>query len=395
VDALGAQPRRVLVLSSVRGGALVDLLDVLRRVPGWTAEIGGGQTAGAWSAARAAGGLSGWSARLRGLLYPLTVRLRTIDGGRPDAVVVTTNPFWLPVAPALWRRIPGQRRIVLVYDVFPDAFAAAGGMAVRNSIRAARWLLGALSSFATTVGLRRADAVVVLGARTAELLAGRHGLTLPFVIATGADPARFAVPPPDPGIAASLADRVVVSYVGNAGRMHEVASLGEGLAAALRARPDHLAVVVSARGERAAELLDPLRGVENVHLLPPLSEDDWRWVLHRTDVAAVALDQDAGNVSMPSKVHSALAAGCAILAVAPLESDLADLIEATSAGLIVAPGDAGRVRDMIVGLVDDRVELASFQEAALAAAERWAPAALASAWAEVLDGPDARAAGAR
>jgi glycosyltransferase involved in cell wall biosynthesis len=62
----------------------------------------------------------------------------------------------------------------------------------------------------------------------------------------------------------------------------------------------------------------------------------------------------AERIVMPSKTYSALAAGQAILAVCPIDSDLAKTVLSHDCGWVVAPGDA----DELVRVLDEIVSSA-------------------------------------
>ena len=370
--------RRVRVLSSVAGGAIDDLVGVLARMPGWRADRVAPLSAARWRRLRAAGPVGSVAARLLGALFPVRAAVDPAVVRGADVLVATTNPFWLPIAVTLRPRRPPV--VALVYDVYPDS------LEVR--LRLPRPLRAILDAVVRS-GLRRADAVVFLGRRTRAAVVARHGLTRPTaVIPTGADPDRFdrAATPPAAlaAVAADLAARRVVAYVGNAGSVHDVATLGGALARVLADRSD-VGVVLAVTGDRAQDLVGPVRGHPGVHVLGPLDDAAWRWVVAHTDVALVALDRTAGLASLPSKAYPALAAGTPLLAVAPAASDLADLVDAAApVGLRVDPGDvAGAVEALARLLGDDdlRVRLGA---AAAAAAADLTPDALAPRWAALL-----------
>jgi len=366
----------VRVLSSVRSDVLDDLVATIGRAPGLETSLGSAIDAGGWMRARGGGRVRSTLMRLRGLVFPLTVDLHGRRGGRrpADVIVATTNPFWLPTVVAWRARVPV---VVLVYDVYPDSLVTRLSLPT-PLVRLVDRLVGA--------GLRRADAVVMLGARMREALVARHALTGPTaVIATGGDPAVFVdAPVTDAALAARLEGRIVIGHVGNAGSVHDVATLAAAIRAVHLARPGRTAVVLATRGDRAAELLDPLAGLPDVEVLPPLDGPTWRWLTGRIDVTCVGLGPASGVVSMPSRVHSTLAAGGAVLAVAPAESDLADLVRGSGAGVVVAPGDVDGATAALAAFVDDAAARAGHATAARRAAERSNPEALAGAWADVI-----------
>jgi glycosyltransferase involved in cell wall biosynthesis len=365
----------VRVLSSVRSDVLDDLVATIARAPGLEASLCSAIDADGWMRARGGDRIRSTLMRLRGLFFPLTVDLHGRCGGCPaDVIVATTNPFWLPTVVAWRARVPV---VALVYDVYPDSLTTRLRLPA-PLVRLVDRLVGS--------GLRNADAVVMIGARMREALVARHALTSPTaVIVTGGDPAVFVdTPITDAALAARLEGRTVIGHVGNAGSVHDVVTLAVAIRAVHLARPGRTAVVIATRGDRAAELLDPLAGLPDVEVLPPLDGPTWRWLTGRIDVTCVGLGAASGVVSMPSRIHSTLAAGGAVLAVAPEESDLADLVRGSGAGVVVASGDVDAATAALAALIDDTAARADHKAAARRAAERSTPEALAGEWADVI-----------
>jgi glycosyltransferase involved in cell wall biosynthesis len=373
--------RRVMLLSSVHVGAVRDLAALWRTRLGLDVTVVAAVTDAGWRTGRGGGRIVALLVRLRGLLFPLVAGLPSRRD--PAVLVATTNPFWLPWAVSLRR--PHSPLVTLVYDVYPDAIEA-------------RWPLPApvrrLVAHVVASGLERSASVVVLGERVGRELTARWSIEAPMrVIPTGVDPVVFATAPDRSADFAGIGPGdVVLSYVGNTGSMHDGATLGVALARLLTEHPIGTVAVVATRGDRAAELLDPLRSVSNAFLTSDLDDDAWAWLMRRSDIALVTLDARAGIASMPSKVYAALAAGCAVLAVAPASSDLAELVRSTGAGRVVEPGDVDAAHVALTELVVRPDVRAEHGAAARAAAERFTPDMLALQWSEVLRpllGPDA------
>jgi hypothetical protein len=276
---------------------------------------------------------------VRGFLFPLRVDL---GPRRSDRVIIaTTNPFLFPAAVAMRR--PRARLVTLVYDLYPESLEVR--LAVLRPIRA---LIAATTAF----GLRRSSAVVFLGERTRQYVVDRYSLTCPTaVIPPGCgEISRPDRPPPTlEELARDLEAKVVMSYIGNMGSMHDATTLAEAIRLTIASCGVSCAVVISARGDRADELIGPLVGLSGVTVLKHLDPDEWAWITHRTDIALASLDAAAGLVSLPSKVFASLAGGAAILAVAPEGSDLAELVR----GLAIDQPVPEAVRAQLVAAIVD------------------------------------------
>lgn len=267
--------------------------------------------------------------------------------GRPlsrPMLVATTNPFFLPHVLVATRRFHRCGVVALLYDMYPDALEAAGiehGWLSRVMTRANRWLVS------------HADGVVYLGEvqrANAEKRYGVGGRTR--LIPTGGSRSEFESAPAslDPSLVSWMSGRCVFSYVGNMGVMHDVATMEraipeylDGLDASSRGR---VGFVFAATGPGVSRLQKAFgdRYSDSVRFVGPLLDGPWADLLRRTDVALASLTPQACATSIPSKIQSALLAGCIPLVVAPAGADIARLVRGEElvsrrCGLVVEPGD--------------------------------------------------------
>jgi len=180
---------------------------------------------------------------------------------------------------------------------------------------------------------------------------------------------------------------VRVLYCGNFGRMHEV----DTVVAALRGGVP-LGVRFDFRGNGAgfqtlAAATAGLGSGGQLRLGGSLPELEWLEAMAAADVALVTMKRGAEGIVMPSKTYSAMAAGQAILAVCPRESDLADLVAAHDCGWVIEPGDVAGLRAVLDSLASLGAEvLAKRRNAWRAARECYDQRVLAGRWREVLRG---------
>ena len=266
-------------------------------------------------------------------------------------LVATTNPFFLPHFLVATKPLHRCGVVALMYDMYPDALEAAGVdkkwlsklMSVAN-----RWMLG------------RADAVVYLGDMMRASSEARYGCNpKTWVIPNGADPDEFSasrvnVESLDDALRAWMGGRVIFSYVGNMGLMHDVETLERAVPEfldRLGAARSRVGFVIASSGPGEARLREAWRGLDDcVRFVGPQKDDAWAALLSSTDVALATLTDKAHATSAPSKIYSALAAGCIPLVVAPENSDLAALVH--TCGEVVAPGDSGRLVEVMLLLKD-------------------------------------------
>ena len=352
--------------------------------------------------------------------YPLQLmaalgggRLRGHSGARGDVCVIATNTFYAPLLATLFH----QRVVHLVYDLFPEAMIHSGKWKEGTvKVRLVRWI--------TKQTLKRAELNVFLGERLKGYVESIHGDCGPSaVIAVGADQSLFSASPnqrlerrtlnAEPRLGGTRKHRTPLGrdseasndsepvaeaestpsilYCGNFGNMHDSATLfgyWRSLGSPDPTKIPRFEFFCSGPKRAALEaelqsLPDSLR--EQIRLGGGLDPKAWIETMERADVALVTMAAGAETVVMPSKTYSAMMAGQAILAIAPEDSDLVDLIKAADCGWWLEPGDVEGLFRTIEVLCRDRELLMEKRENAF----RYAHAhlgqnALAKQWVEAL-----------
>jgi len=340
-----------------------------------------------WRGLMARGGIGRARARIGSMLvFPI----RAVAHGfyrRPNVLVATTNPFYLPLVLIATRPLHRVPVVALVYDIYPDALEAAGVVDPQG-------LVARAAAGANRFWLSRADAVVFIGPEMAEHVCGRYGSPPCWeVIETGASVSEFDT------VCAHAADdegelerwcrgKIVVSYVGNLGQVHDWETMCRAVPRVL-ADPAlaRLCFVVAASGAGAEYLarwwsdLAP----DRVRFEPPLPDPAWARLLSSSSIALVTLQDAASKTSIPSKTFSAMAAGNAVVAVAPAGSDLAVVVARERCGAVVSPGDVeGLVHALRGFCLHPEALCLARDRGRRAVAERYDVRVLAGRWLAVL-----------
>jgi|688.fasta_scaffold12962_10 hypothetical protein len=275
--------------------------------------------------------------------YPVLIAADFALRRRPEASIVTTNTFF---APWLAARLAARSRrvITLVYDLFPQVLVAAGKLP--NTGVGARVIRAIMRDT-----FDRSTANVFLGSRLLEHAVTEFGpIPRTKVIPVGASSEPFADHPPRPRPAHV---QPLVLYCGNLGWMHDIRTLVN--ACLMPAdEPGLLPVTVRfhATGPRLHDMqrlldLSPVGRSRSfssdltISVGAPLPHSEWTAAMLAADVGLITMIPGAEAAVMPSKAYSAMVAGQAILAVCPLDSDLADLVLSHDCGWVVVP-DGGR-----------------------------------------------------
>lgn len=337
-----------------------------------------------WRTLKASGMVGrAWARAASLILYPLQALVHIIFK-RPEIAIVTTNPFFLPFLMVVFRKIHRRPVIALIYDLFPDAFET-GEMGVRGGP------LERLAVVSNRFMFTYADGIVFIGERMSEHARVRYGEPRRWtVIEVGAEtdffvPVQQGNPKAQTSIEQWCGDKLIISYVGHLGPMHDWHTMAEALPKllALWGNPRKLGIVVAAFGTGVAQLLNrwDCLSPDAVYFSPPLPDKEWARLLAKTDISIVTLKEAARDVCIPSKAFSAMAAGNALVAVASAESDLAKLIRSTGCGQVVDPGDVDSLAETLRAAFADQERLAELKRRSLAAtAEKYCMEKLSKRW---------------
>jgi glycosyltransferase involved in cell wall biosynthesis len=274
--------------------------------------------------------------------YPLSL-WRTLRAARPRATfVAVTNPFFLPALAASTGRKRGLRVVQLVYDLYPDALIFGGGWSPRHP--AAR-----LAAWTTRIAIARCAATVYLGARLRRHAERHYGVApQTAVIPVGTDTSVFRGCAPQP----REKSPVRLLYSGHLGQLHDWETVSGAVREGL---PSGVEMEIAADGPGAGALKRALASskviaTRQLVFAGTRNAPDWKKAMLGADVALVTMRPGAEKVVMPSKTYSAMAAGQAVLAVCPRESDLADLILDHDCGWVIEPGDAAGLQGLLAHL---------------------------------------------
>gem|GEM_PF-875402 len=371
--------------------------------------------------------------------YPNLLHRRIRRELAPAALVVCTNTFYAPWVAMRSARKRGIPVVHWMFDLFPDVLILAG------KVRAGSWAERLLRRWVRAM-FDGAAANVFLGERLLAYAETKFGpIPRSVVIPVGCDAAPFAGLEPrdrrlesrdrekdlgarrgesgnqgsgnggrraegataknaestkiggrsllagdqgnEIGRGASANDDPAVRllYCGNFGRMHEVDTVAQVLRGGLPA-----GVKLDFRGNGAGfqELARASAGCANASAVSfggSLPDPEWLEAMIGADVALVTMKRGAEGIVMPSKTYSAMAAGQAILAVCPRESDLADTVIKHDCGWVIEPGDAAGLRALLESLPLQQAEvLRKRHNSWQAAQECYDQKVLAKRWRELL-----------
>lgn len=281
---------------------------------------------------------------------------------RPDVIFAIEPPLGCTPAALAFSRMTGSRCWLHVQDYEVDAAFALGLLRKPWLHRAAtfveRWLMSRcdrVSSISPAmVALARAKGVA---AERTQLVP--NWASLQVIESASGDAVRreLELPP----------DAVVALYSGNMGAKQGLEILAES-ARHLEADPDmgNLHFIFCGDGAGRAALEQACAGLQRVRFLPLQSAARFPSLLAAADIHLLPQHAGASDLVMPSKLTGMLASGRPVVATAPADSSLGEVVR--HCGLLSPPGDAGAFADAISTLLRMPAE----RKAMGAAGQRWA-----------------------
>jgi glycosyltransferase involved in cell wall biosynthesis len=250
---------------------------------------------------------------------------------RQEIWIIVNPPIFLPFLARKLARTKQVHVVNLLYDLYPEALIQS--RKIRCNSRIAKKI-----EELTIDNLQHCSATVFFGERIKHYIEKRYGgARRHTIIPIGADASPFKNAPPNP---LEEGAPVRIMYSGSMGYMHDYETLLKVLHHEL---PHNIEILFHASGVRYTHFRKKIIDTKDeLRLLPelrgPLEENLWHRKMISAHIGLVTMAIGAENVCMPSKTYSAMAAGQAILAICPRDSDLADTILKHDSGWIIEPG---------------------------------------------------------
>ena len=284
--------------------------------------------------------------------YSATSFYGGLFAGRPDVIVSYSPPLPLGLSAWLLSRIVRVPWALQIEDLYPDAAIAAGVMTNRLVVN----FFLSMEKFL----YRHAQRISVIAKSFRQTLL-KKGVPNEKIelIPIWADPNEVRPMDRENSFrrAHGLTGKFVVMYAGNIGL---TSCLEDVLHAAdiLRAQTDIQFVIVGEGVRKDALVAEAeARGLTNALFLPYQPRERFAEMLAAADVSLVTLNAGAALSSMPSKIFNVMASARPILAVAPRESEIAQIVADAACGWNVAPGSPEELAKAIVEMKARESEL--------------------------------------
>jgi colanic acid biosynthesis glycosyl transferase WcaI len=315
--------------------------------------------------------------------YPVRLAWVCVFDREPRIYIVTTNTFFAPLIASLLSR-KNQFVIHLVWDLYPDALFESNGHIGSDWI--SRCIEGVVQQILTRVA-----ANVFIGQRLLAHAKNRF-IDVPkaHIIPVGADAGIFVDSPP---CLVRHEKQVDILYCGNLGAMHDTTTVLDALQSAdsYSELLPFFTLTFNASGplyEVFKNKIGDINSVlaKNINLGSGLVDVEWTCRMKQAHVALVMMKPGSEKVVMPSKTYSALAAGQAILAICPEDSDLAQLVIKEDCGWVVTPGRQEELWDALNEIATRRDVLQTKRENAYRAGHfKYSDVVVAREWVKLVN----------
>jgi colanic acid biosynthesis glycosyl transferase WcaI len=281
---------------------------------------------------------------------------------RCDAVVAMTDPPFEGIVGAIVALFKRKPYVYNIRDMYPDM--AVGGAIVEPGLLARVW--EKLHRWA----LRHATRVIVLGEdmRTRIIAKGINAAKIE-IARDGAEILSLDVPPPllDDEVIRKIRGSFpfVLLHAGNLGFYGAWQTL---IKAATNLEADGVGLVFVGEGAQREHVENLAKNAGNVRFLPFFPSDKIASVLAAADAHVITVRRGLEGVVVPSKMYGILAAGKAIVAIAPEETDAASLGAKFGFAISADPDNPESVTAAIRSLVKDGAKVQSMGRAARAVA---------------------------
>lgn len=273
-------------------------------------------------------------------------------------VIIFSNPPILCWVGWAMKKIRRQRYSVIVHDIYPDVLVRMAGYSERNPlIRVWRWM--------NRKAYENAEVVITLD----ELMAANLQRQIDSkktrsrkveVVYPWVDTDRITPMLKEKNWFAKRYNqlgKLTVMYSGNMGLGHDIETMLT-TAKALRTEPNiHFFFIGAGPKWNTVKEVIEREQLSNVTLLPWQSEDDLPYQLAAADIGLVTLESELWDLAFPSKAIYMMAAGCALLCLAPSVSTLASVNKKTSSGITISIGDSASLFNHIKTLLDNKQHL--------------------------------------
>lgn len=281
--------------------------------------------------------------------FNMLVHIFNIDEN--SLLVFNTNPALLPLLGFIIKKIRKQRYLVLVHDLWPELPANIG--MIRN-----KGLLYKIIDFLMKESFMYANGIIAISNKMKERILEKVPKKKDniYVIHNWANENKLY--PIEKAKIRKIEDlglnsKKIVMYSGNLGR-YQPLEVMIGAANELKDRKDIMFLFVGNGGKKMKiESMAKSMDLNNIKFLPFQPLERLSESLSMADVSLMGILPENEGVIMPSKLYSLLAVGKPIICVSDSNSEVADILYQSGAGLQSSVRDPKELAGKILAIFED------------------------------------------
>lgn len=310
-----------------------------------------------------------WARIFTWCVYTLQVFFRLLFVSKHTQLVLVTNPPTVPFLGYFLNRLRGIKYHLVIYDIYPDAMVNFGFIREKGALH------NLWSRFNSTL-FKHANTIFTLSENMAEKIRTYNPLVKVEVIHNWSDTAH--IKPVNKAnnsfaIEHGQVNKITVMYSGNMGSTHAVERIAD-MAKAYKSDPN-LGFLLIGEGAKKSiiENLKDINRLDNLEILTYQKAEVFPLSIACADIGIVTLSSGAEDLSVPSKTYNLLAAGVALLVIAPMASELARLVREYDCGVIFQEDQVDEMIGFIELMKNDRSKLDRLKLNAREAANNFTP----------------------
>jgi glycosyltransferase involved in cell wall biosynthesis len=303
------------------------------------------------------------------LLFTFLLSFYILKSKRKSVWLISTNPPFAPWLSFLLK-MKKSKVILLVYDIYPEALTTA-------RILTEKHIIYRFWNSITQKTYKLADHIISIGDTMSGYLAKQNGkLKEKITTIPNWNVIRYSELENDRNRyreQRQAVGKIHIVYSGNLGAAHDFTTILE--TAKLLQADNRFVFSIVGEGFHKNAIREFIDGndLNNIQWETFKHEREVPEVFRSADIALVTLGAGGEKSSIPSKTYDALAAGSAILVIAPPGSEMEKLIEEGGVGICVNPGNIQKVENWLVQLANNNDLLKEHKLASEKLAKKYSP----------------------
>jgi glycosyltransferase involved in cell wall biosynthesis len=305
------------------------------------------------------------------LVFTLHLLAHALFKPKRTVWLISTNPPFAPwLIPLL--KLRKQKVVLLIYDLYPEILSAAG-ILNNNSIIYRLWFHMTQKTFSYS------DHIISIGDTMTDYLLGHyHSIEHKITTIPNWNVVRFeniqsVTKTPRFKIERNAEHKLHIVYSGNLGDSHDFNTIIDAAQASQLNSKLVYTIIGEGAQKKALSRTIESKGLKNIVLHGFKSPEDVQDVFLSADVFLVTLGTGVEKASIPSKTYDALAAGAALLVIAPPGSELESMINEGGCGECFVPGDVEGVKNYLEQLANNSELLNRYKNAAKQLSLKYSP----------------------